>query len=67
MILAGIGHSPTQLINDRRLAYSDEVLTLLYRLAKKELVDLKPDQVISGAGPGWDTALASAGFSLQTP
>jgi len=65
MILAGIGHEPTKLINDYRLAYSDEVLTLLYRLARKELADLKPDQVISGASLGWDTALALAGFSLK--
>jgi uncharacterized phage-like protein YoqJ len=36
-------------------------------LAKKELVALKPDQVISGAALGWDTALALAGFSLQIP
>jgi len=67
MIIAGIGHAPTQLIANHNLAYSEEVLTLLYRLVRKELVTLKPDQVISGAALGWDTALALAGFSLQIP
>jgi hypothetical protein len=67
LVITGIGHSPTQLINNPRLAYSDEVLTLLYRLEKKELVAFKPGQVISGASLGWDTALALAGFSLHIP
>ena len=67
MNIAGIGHAPTQLISNHNLAYSEEVLTLLYRLARKELAASKPDQVISGAALGWDTALALAGFSLEIP
>jgi hypothetical protein len=67
MIISGLGPGPTKLIDNHHLAYSEKVLTLLYRLAKKELVALMPDQVINRAALGLDTALALAGFSLQIP
>ena len=67
MIITGISHSPNQLINDRRLANSNEILTQVYRLANDVLIELKVDKVNSGVDLGWDTALAFTGFSLQIP
>lgn len=62
MIICGTGHRPTKLGG-----YGTEASVRLIKVAKAELLRLKPARVISGMALGWDTALAQAAVTLNIP
>jgi len=62
MILAATGHRPNRLGG-----YSKSVHEKLLSLAHASLMELYPQQVISGMALGWDTAVAEAALYLDIP
>lgn len=60
MIISGTGHRPNRLGG-----YSSDVFFKLVDTAKKALVILEPETVLSGMAIGWDTALAVAALELN--
>ena len=63
MILCGTGHRPDKLA----YGYQKEGIEFLASVAEAKLIELKPDEVVTGMALGWDTALAIAALRLEIP
>lgn len=66
MILGVTGHRPKKLAPPE-IAYSRHVKERLTDLAIATLKRKRPNKVISGMAPGWDTAMAIASLKLHIP
>jgi len=60
MIIVATGHRP-----DKLGGYNCETINELAELARKYIIEHKPEKVITGMAQGWDTAVAMACVSLK--